>query len=157
MRPNKKLDFKFHGPFRVEAAVGAQSYRLALPDKWKIYPVFHVSLLEPFVSDGRHPDEAKPPPDLIEDKEEWELEAILDSRITWNTLQYRVKWKGWPDFYDEWLPAKELGNARELMVEFHCDNTEKSRMIDEARKRKRGRGQEPTEAKGQKKRGKHTQ
>ena len=32
-RPNKKLDFKFHRPFRVEAAVGTQSYRLTLPDK----------------------------------------------------------------------------------------------------------------------------
>ena len=109
------------------------------------------------MSDGRHPDEAQPPPDLIEGEEEWELEAILDSRIAWNTLQYRVKWKGWPDSYNEWLPAKELDNARELIAEFHHEYPRKPRAMDEPKKRKRGKGEEPTKAKGQRKRGKHTQ
>ena len=140
----------------MEAAVGTQSYRLTLPDKWKIHPVFHVSLLEPFVSDGRHPDEARPPPDLIEGDKEWELEAILDCRIAWNMLQYRVKWKRWPDSYNEWLPAKELGNARELVAEFHRDHPKKPRAMDKSKKRKRGKGQETTKAKRQRKRGKHT-
>ena len=141
----------------METVVGTQFYRLALPDKWKIHLVFHVSLLKPFVSDGQHPDKARPPLDLIKGKEKWELEAILDSRIAWNTLQYQVKGKGWPYCCNEWLPAKKLGNARELVAEFNRDNPEKPRMIDEARKIKRGRGQEPTEVKKQRKRGKHSQ
>ncbi len=29
-RPSKKLDFKFYGPFRIEAVVGKQAYRLEL-------------------------------------------------------------------------------------------------------------------------------
>ena len=41
----RKLQKRFVGPFRVTEAIGEQAYRLPLPDEWKIYPVFHVSLL----------------------------------------------------------------------------------------------------------------
>ncbi|KAI9190668.1 uncharacterized protein BJ171DRAFT_68891 [Polychytrium aggregatum] len=48
----------------------------------KIHPVFHVSLLEPAKDDkipGRPP--VPLPPIQVDDHEEWEIEAILDSRI----------------------------------------------------------------------------
>ena len=44
--PKKKLAARFIGPFRVRDAVGKQVYRLSLPTTYKIYNVFHVSLLE---------------------------------------------------------------------------------------------------------------
>ncbi len=43
---NKKLESKFFGPFRVLYAVGKQVYKLALPMKWKIHDIFHISLLK---------------------------------------------------------------------------------------------------------------
>ncbi len=43
---NCKLKFKFFGPFRVFHLVGNQAYKLKLAKKWKIYKVFHVSLLK---------------------------------------------------------------------------------------------------------------
>ena len=41
-----KFQKRFVGPFQVIETIGEQAYRLALPDDWKIHPVFHVSLLK---------------------------------------------------------------------------------------------------------------
>ena len=47
-RPSKKLDHKFHGPFKVEQVISPTAIRLTLPAKWKKHPTFHVSEIEPF-------------------------------------------------------------------------------------------------------------
>jgi len=47
-RPSRKLDYKNHGPFQIEKIVSPLVVCLMLPQKWKIYNVFHVSLLEPY-------------------------------------------------------------------------------------------------------------
>ena len=43
---NCKLEAKFFGPFQVIYLVEKQAYKLELPRKWRIYDIFHVSLLE---------------------------------------------------------------------------------------------------------------
>ena len=56
------------------------NYRLELPAQWQIYPVFHIDLLTPYhetITHGRN--YLHPPPDLINGKEEYEVEKILDS------------------------------------------------------------------------------
>ena len=43
MRPLKKLDHKFYGPFQIISKVGTHAYRLDLPLSMKrVHPVFHV-------------------------------------------------------------------------------------------------------------------
>ena len=82
-RPSKKLDNKRFGPFKVERKEGLTSYRLKLDKKWQnIHPVFHECLLHPY-----HPGEYKsqqksipPPPEIVMNVEEHEIEQILDSR-----------------------------------------------------------------------------
>ena len=46
IKQNQKLEIKFIGLFQVLYLVRKRAYLLKLPRKWKIYNVFHVSLLE---------------------------------------------------------------------------------------------------------------
>jgi len=90
-RPSKKLSEKYLGPFEVVRVTGSGlAYELKLPPSWRIFNTFHVSLLEPYVR--REGDEyAPPPPDLIDDHEEWEVEAILDHKETGEGRKYLVR------------------------------------------------------------------
>jgi len=47
-RPSKKLSPKLYGPFKVLEKKGSRTYRLGISPRWKIHPVFHVSLWEPY-------------------------------------------------------------------------------------------------------------
>ena len=68
----------------------------------------------------------RPPPDLIEDEEQYEVEQVLDERNygRWKKKQYLVKWKGYPDSDNQWLDAKDMENTQELIAEFHNSNNE---------------------------------
>jgi hypothetical protein len=120
-RPSRKLDYKYHGPFRVEKAIGEQAYRLELPKTLRIHPVFHVSLLELHRADSNR--EQEPPQPLEVDGEEyWEVEKILSSRIHRKKLQYLVKWLGFSDAHNQWLPAAELAHIHSLTDAFHAQH-----------------------------------
>ena len=47
-RPNRKLANPLAGPFKIDGVVGTRAYRLLLPPNWKVHPVFHVEMLEPY-------------------------------------------------------------------------------------------------------------
>lgn len=85
--PSVKLASKWHGPFVIEDMLGPVIAKLCLPHQWKIHPVFHTSLLTPFKSTPEHgvlfP---KPPSDIINDEEQYEVETILDSRYHYGKL-----------------------------------------------------------------------
>ena len=58
-RAAKKLDAKLFGPFKVVKLVDrcGMSVELELPKHWRVYNVFHISLLEPYraYAKGLHP------------------------------------------------------------------------------------------------------
>lgn len=115
-QPNKKLTHKFIGPFRIRDIIGKQAYRLDLPKEYsRLHNVFHVSLLEPY---HRRAGEAAAPllkgPDLVDNEEEWEIEALLDRRTRKGQIWYKVRWKDWPSDYDQWIEKENLDHASEL-------------------------------------------
>jgi len=80
-QPSKKLLEKYIGPFVVVKAVRAQAYRIRLLPKYRIYNVFHVSLLKPYRSRPRWTGDNAAEPDLAEDGTEvWQVEQILKQR-----------------------------------------------------------------------------
>ena len=119
-QPTSKLAAKRHGPFPVAQVLSPVTYQLILPEQWKIHPVFHVDLLTPYKETAFHGDNyMRPPPDLINNEEEYEVEQILDSRIRGRNrkVQYLVKWVGYPDSDNQWLDAEQL-TADEAIREF---------------------------------------
>ena len=95
------------------------------PDS-KIHPVFHVSLLERHTADtipGRV--QPPPPPLTVAGEDEFEVEHVLDSRMSRGKLQYHVHWKGYPIADRTWEPAEFLENAAELVQDFHREHPEK--------------------------------
>ncbi|KAK2464151.1 hypothetical protein APHAL10511_003844 [Amanita phalloides] len=109
-RPSKKLDDRRFGPFSVLQKVGQRAYQLQLPASWKIHPVFHTSLLRPY----RPPTTAiqhrplPPPPILVGDHLEQEVEAVLDERHRRGRIEYLVKWKNLPREENTWEPRSHL-------------------------------------------------
>lgn len=75
--PKRKMNPGFVGPFRIQDAVRAQAYRLALPTECRIHDVFHVSLSEPW--QPRVGEKPAHPMPLAEEVGEWEVEQILVS------------------------------------------------------------------------------
>lgn len=61
----------------------------------KIHNIFYCNLLRKASMDPLTNQVNKPlPPIIINIKEEWEVEDILDARSYQGKLQYRVKWLG---------------------------------------------------------------
>jgi hypothetical protein len=57
-KTSRKLLAKWIGPLEVVQIVRPVAYKLKMNPGWRVHPVFHVSLLEPYREDGR----VQPPP-----------------------------------------------------------------------------------------------
>src|SRR5882724_8063317 len=126
-QPSKKLAEKFLGPYKILACPGTHSVTLRLMDSLRaVHPVFHISMLEP-ATPNPIPDHIQPPPlpITVDDKPEFEISEILDSKIDnchhTCKLLYLVRWTGYEGTDEEtsWILASELRHASELIVDFH--------------------------------------
>jgi hypothetical protein len=110
---SRKLAPKREGPFKIKEVLGPVTYRLTLLKQWKIHDVFHACLLTPY-KELHGPNETRPPPDLVEGQEEYEIEAIILHRLHKNReTTYLIKWKGYNSSENSWIPESELTNAEE--------------------------------------------
>ena len=116
--PTKKLGPKRYGPFKVQEVVGPVNFQLELPPHWKIHNVFHAKLLHPYKETEEYGKNfTEPPPDLVDDEPEWEVEQILDMRTRQSGKQYLIRWKGYSNAHDSWEPRENI-KAPLLMAEF---------------------------------------
>ena len=93
--------------------------------------VFHISLLEPA------PEEVEPEDsiEVMDEEEEWDVEDILDSRITEGQLEYLVKWLDFGPEDNSWEPAMNL-HCPEKVQEFHRRNPDRPKAPTQAKRKK---------------------
>src|SRR6266478_2264126 len=116
-----KLTLRRLGPFRIAKEISPVAYQLILPVNWRIHNVFHALLLNPYhETDAHGPNFTRPPPDLIEGEEEYEVEQIVAHRTFGRSkhLQYLIKWKGYPESDNSWEPADQV-HAPDLVKHYH--------------------------------------
>jgi len=126
-----KLMPRYVGPFEITKAIGSAAFRLNLPDQMRVHPVFHASLLKPYihrVGTVMHPRAV-----MVDDEEEFEVERVMDVKERTSTKRtkhgqqvrtnrsYLVRWTGYGPEHDQWVPEAELTrNCGELIREFHA-------------------------------------
>jgi hypothetical protein len=83
-RTSTKLDYLKLGPFKIEEKLEYDNYKLKLPSRMKIHPVFHVSLLTKTNNSETTDNES------ITD-EEYEVERILNKRSRQGKTEYQFE------------------------------------------------------------------
>src|ERR1700761_8604173 len=122
--PTAKLAPRRHGPFPIIKRVSAVAYQLQLPPTWTIHDVFHTSLLTCYQETPQHgPNYTRPPLELVEGEQEYEVETISGHRHFGKKrqLQYLIKWKGYPISDNTWEPSENV-HAPELIRRYHERN-----------------------------------
>jgi len=119
-RPLKKLDNKRYRLFRIAKDIGSGAFQLELLEGWMIHNVFNKDLLTQCVEpkfQGQHKDPT-PPPTIINEEEEYEVEKVWKHRIQgWGT-QYLIHWKGYGDEHDQWIAELGLPHARQAIEDY---------------------------------------
>ncbi|KAK9416117.1 putative Reverse transcriptase [Seiridium unicorne] len=128
-RPLPKLSDKWIGPLPV-LRVYRRAVAVELPPAYKLFPVFHVSLVRRY--EGGYPgqsavneafDKRAEGVEVTNEgpqepgEEEWHFEKILNSRQGSNGLEYRIKWP-YPH-KPTWEPAEYLEGCDDAIRDFH--------------------------------------
>lgn len=128
--PNKnKLQRRFLGPFKIVEKPSPLNYKLDLPPRSRIHPVFHVSKLRPhvtrdtqqFVDYEQPPSDLEPLVDEVQEyyQEEYEVEKILrHKKMKDGSIHFLVKWVGFPTSKSTWQKESDLENAPERVQEY---------------------------------------
>lgn len=75
-KPNQYL-----GQFKVVKQTNPVAFKFQLPETLKMYPVFHIPQIKPFIK-SPFPDHinSPPPPVIVEGHEEYIIKKVLDSK-----------------------------------------------------------------------------
>jgi hypothetical protein len=140
-RPKKKLDYKYWGPYKIQARIGKQAYKLDLPEGFQMHPVFHVSLLEKSEPKELMERQQDPPKAIIPQSgnDIYEIDRIKGRVKNNGVWLYEVKWKGYGNDENQWLPAEDISKSAMRAFKARQGITES----EEERPRARGRGRPP--------------
>ncbi|MCO5611885.1 hypothetical protein L7F22_066144 [Adiantum nelumboides] len=108
---------RYYSPFQITERINDVSFRLRLPDTWKIHNAFHVSLksFKGDVPDTGEPDEQPE----VEENEISVPEQILAHKDTKNKGKVRrwflVKFKNYPALDAKWMEEEDLADTPQIV------------------------------------------
>jgi hypothetical protein len=113
---------RYVGPFPIIQQFGPVTFKLQLPGHMRVHPVFHASLLRPYVSapGGVFPlprPFARPPP-VVPADDQYTVEQLLAQRVIRGRTQYLVRWAGYGPEEDLWVDAYDIEAS--LIAAFHA-------------------------------------
>ena len=112
---NKIFKPKFIGPFKVFEKFSKLAYKIDLPKKLKIHPVFHVSILKKYLGNSKNKDDVQ---DIIEESNEYKVGKIIGKRAKNGQFYYLVSYDNTHTRKDEWVNIHELVNYKKLIDAF---------------------------------------
>ncbi len=123
----KKLNDKMLDSFQIIESVDS-FYKLKLSKTMRIHDVFYSELFHSVVDDSLFDQKNESSKSIvINDKDEWEIDDILNSQRYRRRLQYWVKWKSYDNDLN-WYNAddNEFMNAQEMIDDFHIKYSRKA-------------------------------
>ncbi|MCO5549251.1 hypothetical protein L7F22_002718 [Adiantum nelumboides] len=107
-------DVSFHRIIKITERINDVSFRLRLPNTWKIHNALHVSLLKPFKVDV--PDEQ---PEVEEYEEILVSEQILAHKDMKNEGKVRrrflIKFENYPALDAKWMEEEDLADTPQIV------------------------------------------
>jgi len=107
-RRSQKLDCVKIGPYKIKSCLENENYEVELPERLRIHPIFHVSLLVPTKN---------PVSQRIDILPEFDVEEILGKRTVNGRTEYLIKWSGYDNSENTWEPTKHL-NCPEIVARY---------------------------------------
>ena len=118
----KKLLDKYIGPYKIIEVISDVAYKLDLPIKFRLHPVFHISKLKRVIETDKFPDRKqlnRPTPVMkLDGKDAWYVERIIGKRIRAKKVQYLVKWEDYPEWESTWEPIQNVKHAQDAIDEY---------------------------------------
>lgn len=125
---NHKLHNQRVGPFKVLEKIGKLAYLLELPPVMRMHPVVSVAQLEPghTLPDPYDRRSNVDPPPVVEDdgidsdpeSKPYEIETLLEKKISRGKAHYLIKWKDCGNEHNVWYSIDDLQNALELVDDY---------------------------------------
>ena len=106
--------------------MSSHAYCLAISDDFGIHDVFHTNLLRPAADDPLSNQIPPVPFPCVNttDLEEYEMEAVWDSKVTQNSTHLLVKWVGYDNL--TWKSMEAMDTVTDAINTFYSCYSNKS-------------------------------
>ena len=114
-----KQEDLWQGPWKIIREIHPNLYEVDLPVEFHVSRKINVINLKLYKESVKRVSDSEP--DIIEEKEEYEIEKIVAERPAkgcGGAKQYLIRRKGWTSEYDSWIHEGNLKHAPEIVADW---------------------------------------